>query len=160
MCHWVIIVWLNLTNESFTCPVYELSSEVWSVKFDFAQLSGRPYVAKTTMSTTARWRRNASDEKTKAEIAFEKPKPIVDRIPAKQPKFEKREGEALTSPWSPLANLTTIKLSRKKKSRDFKPKVCVCFKVCFVRFIQSSIPLTSLDPAHKHGPNLDGKIAC
>ena len=33
------------------------------------------------------------------------------------------------------------------------------FKVCFVRFIQSSITLTSLDPTHKDGPNLDGKLA-
>ena len=35
----------------------------------------------------------------------------------------------------------------------------MCFKVCFVRFIQSSITLTSLDPTHKRGPNLDGKLA-
>ena len=35
----------------------------------------------------------------------------------------------------------------------------MCFKVCFVRFIQSSITLTSLDPTHKDGPNLDGKLA-
>ena len=109
-------------------------------------------------------RQNASDEKTnehriEAEITFEKPNPIVDRIPAKQPKFEKREGEALTSPGNPLTNLTTIKLSRKKKTEDFEPKVCVCFKVCFVRFIQSSITLTSRDPTHKDEPNLDGKIA-
>ena len=35
----------------------------------------------------------------------------------------------------------------------------MCFKVCFVRFIQSSITVTSLDPTHKDGPNLDGKLA-
>ena len=68
----------------------------------------------TTTTTTMTKRQNSSDEKTnehriEAEIVFEKPNPIVDRIPAKQPKFEKREGEALTSPGSPLANLTTIK---------------------------------------------------
>ena len=38
---------------------------------------------------------NTSEEKTtshriEAEILFEKPNPIVDRIPAKQPKFEKK----------------------------------------------------------------------
>ena len=33
------------------------------------------------------------------------------------------------------------------------------FQECFVRFIQSSITLTSLDPTHNDGPNLDGKIA-
>ena len=110
-------------------------------------------------------RQNSSDEKTnehriEAEIVFEKPNPIVDRTPAKQPKSEKREGEALTSPGNPLTNITTIKLSR-KKTEDFEPKVCVCvcFKVCFVRFIQSSITLTSLGPTHKDEPNLDGKIA-
>ena len=119
----------------------------------------------TTTTTTMTKRQNSSDERTnehriEAEIVFEKPNPIVDRIPAKQPKFGKREGEVLTSPGSPLTNITTIKLSR-KKTEDFEPKVsvCVCFKVCFVRFIQSSITLTSLDPTHKDEPNLDGKIA-
>jgi len=121
--------------------------------------------AKTMKSTTTTMtkRQNSSDEKTnehriEAEIAFEKPNPIVDRTPAKQPKFEKREGEALTSPGNPLTNITTIKLSR-KKTEDFEPKVCVCFNVCFVRFIQSSITLTSRDPTHKDKPNLEGKIA-
>ena len=57
----------------------------------------------TTTTTTMTKPQNASDEKTnehriEAEIAFEKPNPIVDRLPDKQPKFEKREGEALTSP--------------------------------------------------------------
>ena len=123
--------------------------------------------AKTMKSTTTTMtkRQNSSDERTnehriEAEIVFEKPNPIVDRIPAKQPKFEKREGEALTNPGNPLTNITTIKLSR-KKTEDFEPKVCVCvcFKVCFVRFIQSSITLTSLGPTHKDEPNLGGKIA-
>ena len=122
--------------------------------------------AKTMKLTTTTMTKpqNASDEKTnehriEAEIAFEKPNPIVDRTPAKQPKFEKREGEALTSPGNPLTNITTIKLSRKKPKTSSRRCVCVCFKVCFVRFIQSSITLTSLDPTHKDKPNLDGKIA-
>ena len=86
---------------------------------------------KLTTTTTMTKRQNASDEKTnehriEAEIAFEKPNPIVDRIPAKQPKFEKREGEALTSPGNPLTNLTTIKLSRKKNNRRLRAEgVCV-----------------------------------
>ena len=89
----------------------------------------REISAKTMMSTTTK-RQNASDERTnehriEAEIAFEKPNPIFDRIPAKQPKFEKREGEALTSPGSPLANLTTIKLSRKENRRLGAEGVCV-----------------------------------
>ena len=84
----------------------------------------------TTTTTTTTKRQNASDETTnehriEAEIAFEKPNPIVDRIPAKQPKFEKREGEALTNPGNPLTTITTIKLSR-KKTEDFELKVCVC----------------------------------
>ena len=109
-------------------------------------------------TTTMTKRQNSSDERTnehriEAEIVFEKPNPIVDRTPAKQPKSEEREGEALTSPGNPLTNITTIKLSR-KKTEDFEPKVCVCvcFKVCFVRFIQISITLTSLDPTHKDEP--------
>ena len=52
---------------------------------------------------------NTSEEKTtshriEAEISFEKPNPIVDRIPAKQPKFEKKgKGEDLTSPGEPVS---------------------------------------------------------
>ena len=83
----------------------------------------------TTTTTTMTKRQNSSDERTnehriEAEIAFEKPNPIVDRTPAKQLKFEKREGEALTSPGNPLTTITTIKLSR-KKTEDFEPKMCV-----------------------------------
>ena len=95
--------------------------------------------AKTMKSTTTTMtkRQNSSDERTnehriEAEIVFEKPNPIVDRIPAKQPKFEKREGEVLTSPGNPLTNITTIKLSR-KKTEDFEPKVCVC--VCVLKCV-------------------------
>ena len=89
---------------------------------------------KLTTTTTMTKRQNASDEKTnehriEAEIAFEKPNPIVDRIPAKQPKFEKREGEALTSPGNPPTNLTTIKLSRKKKPKTWSRR-CVCVLKC------------------------------
>ena len=45
---------------------------------------------------------NTSEEKTishriEAEISFEKPKPFVERIPAKQPKFEKK-GKGRTLP--------------------------------------------------------------
>ena len=45
---------------------------------------------------------NTSEEKTishriEAEISFEKPKPFVERIPVKQPKFEKK-GKGRTLP--------------------------------------------------------------
>ena len=98
------------------------------------ETSAKTMKSTTTTTTTMTKRQNASDEKTnehriEAEIAFEKPNPIVDRIPAKQPKFEKREGEALTNPGNPLTTITTIKLSR-KKTEDFEPKVCVCFLKC------------------------------
>ena len=73
-----------------------------------------------------------NEHRTEAEIEFEKPNHIDDRIPVKQPKLEKREGEALTSPGNPLTKLTTIKLSRKKKSKDFKPNVCVLSMLCKV----------------------------
>ena len=82
------------------------------------------------LTTTMTKRQNSSDEKTnehriEAEIVFEKPNPIVDRTPVKQPKSEKREGEALTSPGNPLTNITTIKLSRKKNRRLRAEGVCV-----------------------------------
>ena len=54
----------------------------------------------------------------------------------RNPSYEKREGEALTSPGNPLTNLTTIKLSRKKLRKLQAERV---WKVCFARFIQSSI---------------------
>ena len=52
---------------------------------------------------------NTSEEKTtshriEALIAFEKPNPIVDRIPTKQPRFEKKgKGEDLTSRGEPAS---------------------------------------------------------
>ena len=54
----------------------------------------------------------------------------------RNPSYEKREGEALTRPGNPLTNLTTIKLSRKKFRKLQAERV---WKVCFARFIQSSI---------------------
>ena len=82
-----------------------------------------------------RRRQHPSDEKMnehriEAEIEFEKPNHIDDRILAKQPKFEKREGEAFTSSGNPLTKLTAIKLSRKLKYKDFKPNVCVSRMLC------------------------------
>ena len=57
----------------------------------------------TAAETTMTRQKNPSDKKTnehwiKAEIEFEKPNHIDDRIPAKQPKFENRDEEALSSP--------------------------------------------------------------
>ena len=96
---------------------------------------------------------NTSEEKTtshriEAEISFEKPILIVDRIPAKQPKFEKKKGKGRTLPaqGSPLANLTTIKLSRKRSLRTSSRK-CVESMHCKVQ--PELFTLTTLDPTHK-----------
>ena len=44
----------------------------------------------------------------KAEPIAKSRNRIADRTPAKEPILREREGEALTSPGNPLANLTTI----------------------------------------------------
>ena len=95
---------------------------------------------------------NTSEEKTtshriEAEISFEKPNPFVDRIPAKQPKFEKKgKGEDLTSPGGQLANLTTIKLSRKGSPRTSSRK---CVESVHCKVHPELFILTTLDPTHK-----------
>ena len=72
----------------------------------------------------------------KAEPIAKNRNRIADRTPAKEPILREREGEALTSPGNPLANLTTINLSRKRVRKLQAERV---WKVCFARFIQSSI---------------------
>ena len=69
---------------------------------------------------------------------------IADRTPAKEPILWKREGEALTRPGNPLANLTKIKLSR-KKSGNFRPNVCGKYALQG----SSRALYTLLDPTHK-----------
>ena len=120
----------------------------WSVinQSNLAQLSGKPNRRRR------RWRRRRRHRrwriqlkrrtKTQPNCFLEsKPNPksrtlIADRTPAKEPILWKREGEALTSPGNPLTNLTTIKLSRKKVRKLQAERV---WKVCFARFLQSSI---------------------
>ena len=69
------------------------------------------------MTTTAKstWKRRRKSEPKRVLNAKPNPKSrtlVVDRTPAKEPNLLKRAGEALTSPGSPLANLTTVKLSQ------------------------------------------------
>ena len=99
---------------------------------------------KTMTSATANPTEKANEDSWSAELfprieAEPIPKSrtlIADRTPAKKPILWKREGEALTSPGNPLTNLTTIKLSRKKVRKLQAERV---WKVCFARFLQSSI---------------------
>ena len=48
----VITVWLNLTNESFTCPAHKLSSEVWQIH-SFGATKREAVVMTTTTTRTA-----------------------------------------------------------------------------------------------------------
>ena len=49
-----------------------------------------------------------TEAESKKPNLFLKAELTADRTPAKEPNLWKREGEALTSPGNPLANLTTI----------------------------------------------------
>ena len=63
----------------------------------------------------------------------------------RNPTYEKREGEALTSPGHPLTNLTTVKLSRKKMSENLRPNVCGTYALQG----SSRALYTPLDPTHE-----------
>ena len=54
----------------------------------------------------------------------------------RNPTYEKGKGRPLPAQGTPLANLTTVKLSRKRIRKLEAERV---WKVCFARFIQSSI---------------------
>ena len=56
---------------------------------------------------------------------------VADRTPAKEPNLWKRAGEALTSPGSPLTDLTTVKLSRKRCPKT-SGRTCVESMLCKV----------------------------
>ena len=86
----------------------------------------------------------------KAEPIAKSRNRIADRTPAKEPILREREGEALTSPGNPLANLTTINLSRKRVRKLQAERV---WKVCFARFIQSSMYPPRPKPT-KNAPDL------
>ena len=104
-------------------------------ELNLAQLSGR-----------LQWRRrrqkkavspSEKDEKTRSNRFLEaKPNPksrtyVADRTPAKEPNLWKRAGEALTSPGSPLTDLTTVKLSRKRCPKT-SGRTCVESMLCKV----------------------------
>ena len=105
-------------------------------ELNLAQLSGR-----------LQWRRRRrrkkavgpfeKDEKTRSNRFLEaEPNPksrtyAVDRTPAKEPNLWKRAGEALTSPGSPLTDLTTVKLSRKRCPKT-SGRTCVESMLCKV----------------------------
>ena len=113
----------------------------------------------TTTTTAAVWRspsekgaKRCSRTVSKMPNLIQKTEPIpksrtlvAERTPAKEPNLWKREGETLTSPGNPLTNLTTIKLSRKKNSGVFRPKVCGKYALQG----SSRALYTPLDPTHK-----------
>ena len=68
----------------------------------------------------------------------------------RNPTYEKREGEALTSPGNPLANLTTVKLSR-IRSPETSSRRCVESKLCKV-YPELYIP--PLTQPSRNAPNL------
>ena len=87
------------------------------------------------------------EAESKKPNLFLKAELTADRTPAKEPILWKREGEALTSPGNPLANLTTVKFSWKNFRKLQAERV---WKVCFARFIQSSIYPPWPNPSRMH----------
>ena len=134
MGHWVIIVWLNLTNESFTCPAHKLPSEAWLVKLNSAQLSGKDDETKRrrrwgddSIHPTKRW----TNTELKPKLSLKNLIISMTECLQSNPSLKKGKGEALTSPRNPLTKLTAIKLSRKYKYK-VKPNVCVSRMLCKV----------------------------
>ena len=123
-------------------------------ELNLAQLSGR-----------LEWRRrrrrkkavspSEKDEKTRSNRFLEaKPKPksrtyVADRTPAKEPNLWKREGEALTSLGSPLTDLTTVKLSRKRCPKT-SGRTCVESMLCKVHPEPYIPPLPWPNPQTMH----------
>ena len=68
----------------------------------------------------------------------------------RNPTYEKREGEALTSPGNPIANLTTIKLSR-IRSRQTSGRTCVESMLCKVH---PELYITPLTQPTRNAPDL------
>ena len=68
----------------------------------------------------------------------------------RNPTYEKREGEALTSPGNPLANLTTVKLSR-IRSPETSGRKCVESMLCKVH---PELYIPSLTHPTRNAPNL------
>ena len=68
----------------------------------------------------------------------------------RNPTYEKREGEALTSPGNPLANLATVKLSR-IRSPETSGRRCVESMLCKVH---PELYITPLTQPTRNAPNL------
>ena len=68
----------------------------------------------------------------------------------RNPTYEKREGEALTSPGNPLANLTTVTLSR-IRSPETSGRRCVESMLCKVH---PELYIPSLTQPTRNAPNL------
>ena len=88
----------------------------------------------------------------KAESILKSRTPVADRTPAKEPNLWKRggEGRPLPARGAPLNKLTTIKLSRKKKSESSGRK-CVESMLCKVH---PELYLPPLTQPIKNAPNL------
>ena len=81
------------------------------------------------------------------------PKAEIDSLTEhlqRNPTYEKREGEALTSPGHPLANLTTVKLSR-IRSPETSGRTCVESMLCKVH---PELYITPLTQPTRNAPNL------
>ena len=102
-------------------------------KREFGQLSGR---LQQRRRWRPRWRRHndemnprrSEDERkdTESKPKFNLKSRILSLIELLQsnPSLKRGKGRPLPAQGNPLANLTTIKLNRNMKSRDFEPEVC------------------------------------
>ena len=140
--------------------------QVKCYELNLAQLSGRlQWRRDDDDDEKQRWVHQKKAQKTRPNRFLEaEPNPksrtyVADRTPAKEPNLRKREGKALTSPGNPLTNLTIIKLSRKKVQKFQAERV---WKVCFARFIQSSIypPLPNPQTMHLTCTSSRGGVCC
>ena len=117
-----------------------------------AQLSGSCTVKKTTTTTKIKAQKDATEPFRRCQTESKKPNlslkaellSLTEHL-QRNPTYEKGEGRPLPARGAPLTKLTTIELSRKKKSGVFRPKVCGKYALQG----SSRALFTPFDPTHK-----------
>ena len=107
----------------------------------FRATKREPEVKTTTTTTKSIWQcakicsRRWSRTESKKPSLFLKAEPLTEHL-QRNPTYEKGQGRPLPAQGTPLTNLTTINLSRRRIRKLQDERV---WKVCFARFIQSSM---------------------
>ena len=99
-------------------------------------VGGEVHLKKAQKDATEQFRRCQTESK-KPNLSLKAELLSLTEHLQRNPTYEKGKGRPLPARGAPLTKLTTIKLSRKKEVRSLQAESV--WKVCFARFIQSSI---------------------